>query len=395
MTSPTASSDLALEALLDLSHPTKMDTAAWAAEHISTADMVDRDRVSAFNHEGWMAAADHGIQGSTIPEAFGGRGEDIVTTTLRLEGLGLGCRDTGLGFAIASQILSFQDALLRFANEEQKHEHLPEIAAGRLIGAFAITEPGSGSDSYAMESSAVADGDSYILNGHKAHITLGPVANLAVVFAKTNPDAGAWGISAFLVRTDQPGVTLTANHEKMGLRTTPFGDIELNDYRAPASDRLGPEGAGVSIFTTCMEAERGLIFSTQLGAAERILNEAMDRANSRQQFGQSIGGFQAVSHRLAEMKVAHESARLHLYKAAASIDSGRRATLAAAMSKLVASEAVAAIGLDAARIHGARGYVSEYEVERDVRDALGGLVYSGTSDVQKNLVARLLGVADA
>jgi alkylation response protein AidB-like acyl-CoA dehydrogenase len=141
-----------------------------------------------------------------------------------------------------------------------------------------------------------------------------------------------------------------------------------------------------------MEAERGLIFATQLGAAERILGEAIDRSNARKQFGQPIGSFQAVSHRLTDMKVAHETARLLVYKAAAMMDGGERATLAAAMAKLVASEAVAAIGLDAARIHGAQGYVSQYEVERDVRDALGGLVYSGTSDIQRNLIARLLGV---
>lgn len=395
MSTAKATAELALEALLDDEHPIKMATAEWAKSSLDNSDMVVRDDQSTFDRIGWKLCADAGLQGSTIPASYGGGGEDIITTTLRLEGLGLGSRDTGLGFAIASQMLSFQDALLRFGSEEQKLEHLPAVARGERIGAFAITEPGSGSDSYGMEAAATNEGDVYVLHGHKAHITLAPVADLAVVFAKTNPDAGAWGISAFLVRTDDVGVTLTENDEKMGLRTTPFGDILLDGYRAPKADMLGPEGAGVSIFTTCMEAERGLIFSTQLGAAERILNEAMARANSRQQFGRNIGSFQAVSHRLADMKVDHATARLHLYKAAASINAGRRATLQAAMSKLVASEAVASIGLDAARIHAARGYVKAYEVERDVRDALGGLVYSGTSDVQKNLIARLLGVADS
>lgn len=392
MATSNDNSHSALQALLDNQHPVKMETAAWARENIDPTDMFDRDRDSTFAREAWRACADHGLQGSTIPCAFGGRGNDLVTTTLRLEGLGLGCRDTGLGFAIASQILSFQDAILRFGSDDQKAEHLPGIASGERIGAFAITEPESGSDSYNMASTAVLDGDHYVLSGHKAHITLAPVSDLIVFFARTNPDAGAWGLSAFIVRTDRPGVECTENHEKMGLRTTPFGDIVLDGYRAPVTDRLGPEGAGVSIFTTCMEAERGLIFATQIGAAERILGEAIARANTRKQFGQPIGSFQAVSHRLTEMKVAHETARLHLYKTAAMIDAGERATLAAAMSKLVASEAVASIGLDAARIHGARGYVSQYEVERDVRDALGGLVYSGTSDIQRNLIASLLGV---
>ena len=324
--------------------------------------------------------------------SYGGRGDDMVTTTLRLEGLGLGCRDTGLGFAIASQILSFQDAIVRFGSERQQREILPGICDGSLKGAFAITEPGSGSDSYAMQATAVATDDGYVLHGHKAHITLAPVADLAVVFARTNPNAGAWGISAFIVHAGRDGVEFTENHEKMGLRTTPFGDIVLDGYVAPSEDRLGAEGAGVSIFTTCMEAERGLIFSTQLGAAERMIAEATARAKAREQFGQSIGKFQAVSHRIADMHLAHETARLLMYKTALLIDRGERATQAAAMSKLAASEAIADIALAAARTHGARGYVSEYEVERDVRDALGGLVYSGTSDVQRNLIARLTGL---
>jgi alkylation response protein AidB-like acyl-CoA dehydrogenase len=395
MTQPTPDPALALAAIVDRAHPIKTATADWARSTIDPGDMVARDRGSEFFGEAWQAAAEHGLQGSTIAAENGGLGDDIVTTTLKLEGLGLGCRDNGFGFALASQMLSFQDAIVRFASESQRADVLPEVAAGRTIGAFAITEPDSGSDTYAMQTSAIRDGTDYLLSGHKAHITLGPVADIAIVFAKTNPDAGAWGISAFLVRTDQPGVTLTDNHEKMGLRTTPFGDIVLDAYRAPESDRLGPEGAGVSIFATCMESERGLIFATQLGASERVMNDAVERANSREQFGHSIGGFQAVTHRLANMRFEHEAARVLLYRAAAMIGNGDRATMEAALSKLAASEAVASIALDAARIHGAQGYVTSYEVEREVRDALGGLVYSGTSDIQRNLIARLMGVAGA
>lgn len=384
---------LVVAAMSDIDHPIKAATAAWAAEHLDPGDMVHRDTASVFFREAWKACADHGLQGSIVPVSHGGVGEDIVTTTLKLEGLGRGCRDNGLGFALASQMLSFQDAIIRFGSDDQRAEILPAVCAGDMIGAFAITEPDSGSDTYGMQATAVRDGDDYVISGHKAHITLGPVADVAVVFAKTNPDAGAWGISAFLVRMDRPGVVQTDNHEKMGLRTVPFGDIELDGYRARESDRLGPEGAGVSIFATCMESERGLIFATQLGASERVIDEAVARANSREQFGQSIGSFQAVGHRLAEMRVRLELARMAMYRAAAQIGAGDRATMAAAVAKLVSSEAVADIALDAARVHGARGYVTSYEVERDVRDALGGLVYSGTSDIQRNLVARLMGVS--
>lgn len=392
MTTPPDRDAAAVAALIDAQHPVKTATADWARSTIDVDDMRRRDRDSVFARDAWLACAEHGIQGSNVPVELGGLGDDLVTTALRLEGLGLGCRDTGLGFALASQILSFQDALARFGSPEQQRELFPGICRGELIGAFAITEPESGSDSYALATSAVREGDGYVLHGHKAHITLAPVADVAIVFARTAPEAGAWGLSAFLVRAGRPGVTFTENHEKMGLRTTPFGDIVLDGYVALESDRLGPEGAGVSIFTTCMEAERGLIFASQLGGAERILAEAVARAGERHQFGQPIGQFQAVSHRLVEMKMAHEHARLLLYKVAILMDRGRRATMEAAMAKLAAGEAVAEIGLHAARIHGARGYVSEYEVERDVRDALGGVVYSGTSDIQRNLISRLMGV---
>ncbi len=392
MTVPVPSAELALAAMLDADHPVKTAVADWASSELDPVDMVERDRASTFFAEAWKACAARGLTGMLVPEHLGGRGLDPVTATLELEGLGKGCRDNGLGFALASQILSFTDAILRFGSDTQRQQILPGVCDGSIVGAFCITEPGSGSDAYAMEATAVLDGDHYVLDGHKTHITLAPVADLAIVFAKTNPAAGAWGISAFIVHTDRPGVTRTELHEKMGLRTTPFGDLLLDGYRAPVADRLGPEGAGVSIFTTSMEAERGLIFATQLGAAERVIDEAIERARTREAFGQPIGGFQAVSHRIADMKVTHELARLQLYKTAARIDAGETATLDAAMSKLVASEAIADIGLAAARVHGARGYMTDHEVEREVRDALGGLVYSGTSDIQKNLIARLLGV---
>lgn len=384
---------LVVDAIVDHAHPIKMETAAWAAETLAADDLIDRDADLVFFREAWAACAERGLLAASVPEDLGGDGKDVVTSTLELEGLGLGCRDNGLAFALGSQILSFQDALVRFGSPEQCKSVLEPVIRGELVGAFAITEPGSGSDTYAMEATAVPTADGWVLNGHKAHITLAPVADVAIVFAITNPEAGRWGVSGFLVHADRPGVTFTPTKPKMGLRTTPFGDIHLDGYEASADDLLGAEGAGASIFATCMESERGLIMATHLGAAERMIDEAIERANTRHQFGQPIGAFQAVSHRLADMALRHEMARLLLYKAAASIGAGGRATLAAAMAKLGASEAIAEIALDAARVHGAQGYVTEYEVEREVRDALGGLVYSGTSDVQKNLIATLLGVS--
>jgi alkylation response protein AidB-like acyl-CoA dehydrogenase len=383
---------LVVDAMLDVRHPVKMQVAEWAREVLDPGDMVERDLHCKFFREAWAACAAAGLPASVVPVECGGRGDDVVTTTLKLEGLGLGCRDNGLSFALASQMLSFEDALVRFGTAEQQQDILEPACRGELIGAFAITERGSGSDTYAMSTRAEPVTGGWALTGEKVHVTLAPVADVAIVFAVTNPERGRWGISAFLVRAGRSGVTFTETKPKMGLRTTPFGDILLDGYVAAPEDLLGAEGSGASIFATCMESERGLIMASHLGAAERTLHDALARANSREQFGRPIAAFQAISHRLVDMAMHHETARLLLYKAAAELGLGRRSTLAAAMAKLGASEAIVSLTLDAARIHGAEGYVTEFEVERDVRDALGGLVYSGTSDIQRNVIAALLGV---
>ncbi len=383
---------LVVDAMTDVNHPIKVEVAEWAAANIDPGDMIERDMQSTFFREAWKAVADYGLFTSVVPRELGGLGDDPVTTALKFEGLGKGCRDTGFTFGVVSQMLSFQHAIAAFANDEQRAEILPAVCAGEMIGSFAITEPDSGSDTYAMAGTAVRDGDGYVINAHKAHITLAPVADVAIVFAKTNPDAGAWGVSAFIVHFDREGATRTDNHPKMGLRTTPFGDFLIDGYRAPEADRLGPEGAGASIFATCMESERSLIFASHLGAAERAIESAVERANSREQFGQRIGSFQAVSHRLADMKVSHDLARLALYRAAAAFGNGDRAGIASAVAKLVSSEAISDVALGASRVYGAHGYMTEYEVEREVRDALGGFTYAGTADVQRNQIARLMGV---
>ena len=389
---PTPDPHLVVDAIVDRRHPIKMQVADWARESLDPGDMIERDLNCTFFREAWAACAEVGLPGSVVPSEFGGGSDDVVTTTLKLEGLGLGCRDNGLSFALASQMLSFQDALVKFGSADQRTHILGPACRGELIGAFAITEPGSGSDSYSMATRAERTAGGWKITGEKVHITLAPVADVAIVFAVTDPSRGRWGISAFVVHAGRSGVEFTETKPKQGLRTTPFGDIRLDGYVASDEDLLGVEGSGASIFTACMESERGLIMASHLGAAERTLQDAIARANSREQFGRPIGHFQAVSHRLVDMAMHHETARLLLYRAAAEIGLGRRSTLAAAMAKLGASEAIASLTLAAARVHGAEGYVTDYEVERDVRDALGGLVYSGTSDIQKNVIAALIGV---
>lgn len=392
MMSRQPSAELVVSAMLDRHHPTKTEMADWARDALDPGDMLGRDVGCVFFREGWERIAARGVLGAMIPTDLGGRGHDVVTGALMLEGLGFGCLDNGLVYGAASQMLSFQEAILHFGSPSQHSSVLAPACRGELIGAFAITEAESGSDAYSMATTATRRGDTWILDGEKVYITLAPVADVAVVFARTNPEVGRWGITAFLVHRDRPGVSFSETRPKMGLRTTPFGDIRLDGYEAGPDDMLGAEGSGASLFATCMESERSMIMASHLGAAERMVDEAIARANEREQFGQPIGAFQAVSHRLVDMTMRLEAARLQVYRATAAFGAGK-ATLPAAMAKLAASEAIAAIGLDAARIHGARGYVTEYEVEREVRDALGSLVYAGTSDVQKNTIAALLGVS--
>ena len=289
MTLPVTDPELALAVLTDPDHPVKTATAEWARSTIDPDDMLERDRGSVFFREAWKACADEGLQGATVPTAFGGRGDDLVTAMLKLEGMGLGCRDNGLGFAsgIADVELSRCDRPVRLTRVEVR-----DPAEGvRRVGNRSLRDHRNGLGQRHLRNGNPSQARRQRIRalGHQGTRHPRPVADYAVIFAKTNPDAGAWGISAFLVRTDQPGVELTANQDKMGLRTTPFGDISLDGYRVSEADRIGPEGAGVSIFATCMESERGLIFATQLGAAERVISEAVDRANSRSQFGQSIG----------------------------------------------------------------------------------------------------------
>lgn len=355
-------------------------------------NLIENERNGVFPWEAWRKCADFGLQGLAIPPEYGGSGTDILTTVLLLEGLGYGCRDNGLPFSLNSQMWSTQPAILKFGSEAQKRKYLPPLCRGEIVGAFGITEPDSGSDSYAMQTVAEKRAGGYVLNGHKAYITCAPVAEVVVVFATINPELGRWGITGFLVERETPGFRTSPVRDKMGMRTTPMGDLIFEDCFIPTENRLGPEGAGVSLFTTAMESERGYIFASQLGRMARQLEENIAYARQRRQFGQPIGKFQAVSSRIADMKLRLETARMLMYKVAWLESQGKPLLLEAAMAKLYLSEMFVQSSLDAIRTHGAKGYVTEFEIERDLRDAVGGLIYSGTSDVQRNIIARLLGL---
>ncbi len=355
-------------------------------------DLIGRDSGKEFSREAWDRCAKVGIQGLPVPEEHGGSGADPLTVMLVMEALGYGCRDNGLLFSLNAQMWSCQLPLVKFGTEEQKARYLPGLCDGTLIGVQAMTEPESGSDAFSLSTTARKDGDRYLLNGSKTFITNAPVADVFVLFATTDRAAGLSGLSAFLVDRDSEGLTVTGPVEKMGLRTSPMGDVFFSDCPVPEENVLGEPGIGMTLFSTSMNWERACILAPAVGTMERQLEEAIRYARERRQFGQPIGKFQAVSHRIVDMKLRLETARLLLYRLGWRMGRGRVPPMDAAMVKLYLSECVVASGLDAVQVHGGSVFMTESEVERDLRDAIGSRLYSGTSEIQRNIIAGQLGL---
>ena len=354
--------------------------------------MIERDAAAVFDRDAWLQCAAFGIQGLPVPAAYGGAGQDLTTTLLAMEALGYGCRNNGLVFSLNAQMWAFELPLVHFGSEEQKRRYLPAVCRGELIGAHAVTEPEFGSDAMSMAARAVRDGEDYVLDGTKIFITNGPVADVVLAFATVDRSMKSAGISAFLVERSTPGMTMSPAIPKMGLRTSPMGEIAFAECRVPASSRLGPEGAGVSIFNSAMEWERACIFASHLGAMQRLLEDTITYARSRKQFGVPISRHAPVADKIVDMKVAIEAGRLLLYRVGAAKDQGGSAILDAAIAKLFVSEAYVRQALGAIQIHGGYGYTTEYQVERELRDAIGGTIYSGTSEMQRKIIARLIGL---
>ena len=352
--------------------------------------LVERDAQYEFSREAWNKAAEFGIIGLPFPEEYGGQGADYLTTMLAMEALGYGCRDNGLIFSMNAHLWSGALPIYRFGTEEQKRKYLPGLIDGRLISVQGMTEPGTGSDAYALTTTAVEDGDHYVLNGAKTFITNAPVADVFVVFTTVDRSKGWLGITAFIVDADTPGLTVGKNFHKMGIRTSPMSELIFEDCRVPKENMLAKRGSGMMIFNHSIEHERGAILAHTIGTMERQLEEALTYARQRKQFGQSIGKFQAVSHRLVDMKVRLEAGRLLLYRLGWMWDQGKGKAIDASMVKLFLSEAWVQSSIDTMWVHGGYGYMVETELERDVRDAFSSRIYSGTNDIQKNVIAHNL-----
>lgn len=350
------------------------------------------DRSETFDREGWRACGRFGVLGMPIPESYGGLGLGLSALLAVMEGLGYGTRDQGLLFSINAHLWTNSIPILRFGTEEQRQRYLPSLSSGALIGANGASEPDAGSDVFSMRTRAIRDGNHYVLTGTKTFVTNGPVADVAVVYATVDPKLGATGITAFIVERDTPGLTVSRPFDKMGLRTSPMAELVFDGCRVPATNRLGREGRGAQVFECSMEWERGCILATCLGAMRRQLEECIAHARSRKQFGRAIGKFQSVANKIVDMKVRLDTSRPLVYRIGWLKDKNQPAMQEAAIAKLHVSECFVKSSLDAIQIFGGYGYMTEQEVERDLRDAVGSTIYSGTNDIQRNIIASSLGL---
>jgi alkylation response protein AidB-like acyl-CoA dehydrogenase len=368
------------------------DGAAEFARTTLTTDMRARDRDEAFDRELWRHCARFGVLGMPIPEEHGGLGLGLTELIAVMEGLGYGTRDQGLLFSLNAHLWTNSIPILRYGTPEQRQKYLPDLSNGTLIGANGASEPDAGSDIFAMRTRADRRGDCYVLNGTKMFVTNAPVCDLIVAYATIDPSLGAMGVTAFIVERDRPGVTIGKHLEKMGLRTSPMAEVIFEDCVIPAANRLGREGRGVAVFECSMEWERGCILASSLGAMRRQLEECIAHARARRQFGKPISKFQAVASRLVDMKVRLDTCRPLVYRLGWLKDQNRGAMLEAAVAKLYVSDCMVKSSLDAVKNFGGNGYMTEQQLERDLRDAVGSTLYSSTSEIQRNIIAAQLGL---
>ncbi|MEE1752046.1 acyl-CoA dehydrogenase family protein [Streptomyces sp. SP18CS02] len=355
-------------------------------------DHIAWDKKAEFPREKWDAVRRTDLLRVPFAEEWGGLGQSLPTTMYLLEGLGEGCRDAGLNFSVSTHMVSAGVPLQRFGNKDLKARYLPGICDGTTIGAHAITEPDHGSDAMNMRTSAVREGDEYVLDGSKIFISNAPVADLFVIYARTGTAGSPFGLSTFLVERGTPGLTVGEPIDKMGLKSSPLSEVFLDDCRVPADHMIGSPGAGFLILDHVMKWEILCSFAINLGEMRHRLARCVQYANERTQFGRSIGKNQSVANRIVEMKITVESSAKWLYDTAEKMAANEDVTTDIAIAKIVTSEGNVASALAALQIFGGYGYMTEYGLEKEVRNALAGTIYSGTSEIQRTRIAAMLGL---
>ena len=346
------------------------------------AAQADRDQ--RFHLPLQQQALELGLLNIAMPEAYGGMGLGALEVALVTEQLCRAC--LGLGTALCVNALAAEPILLA-GSEAQKQQWLPRLAQGEFAS-FALTEPGAGSDAAGIRTSAVRQGDGYVLNGSKIWISNASLASFFVVFAKTDPAAGHKGISTFIVERDSPGLTVGEPLGKLGQRAAPTCEVFFDQVQVPLHNRLGAEGEGFALAMRTFDQSRPMVAAFGLGLVQRCIDEALPYATGRQSMGQRLIDHQAVAHKLAEMQIRLEASRLLTYQAAWLADQGQRNTLQASVAKAYTSDAAMWAATEAIQILGGMGYSTEYAVEKLFRDAKVLQIYEGTSEIQRSIIAR-------
>ena len=373
-------------------HQKLQDGAIEFAQSELGKDIIRRDREEEFSREDWKKCANFGVLGMPVPREYGGMGLGITEVIAVMEGLGYGTSDQGLLFSINAHMWTSIMPISLYGTPEQKQFYLPRLSNGEWISANAASEPEAGSDVFSMRTRAERQGDHYVLNGTKTFVTNAQVADLFVAYATIDPRLGSMGITGFLMERNTPGIVISKPLEKMGLRTSPMAEVVFDECKVPVSNRLGREGRGVAVFESSMEWERGCILANYLGLMKRQLERSIQYAQNRKQFGKAIGKFQSVANRIVNMKVRLDTCRQLVYRIGWLKEHGKPAMLEAAVAKLHVSESLVANCQDAIQIFGGYGYMVEQQIERELRDAVGSTLYSGTTEIQRNLIARCLGL---
>ena len=354
------------------------------AEVVPIAAELDRDH--RFPYELLPKLAEMNLMGMPYPEKAGGAGADYVSYVIAIEEISRACASTGIIMSAHTSLATWP--IFKFGTETQKDQYLPDMASGRRLGAFALTEPGAGTDAGAGTATATLRADGYALNGSKMFITNAPFADVYVVFAKTDPERGTRGMSAFIVEKDTPGFSVGEAEHKLGIRGSSTPPIYFADCRIGKDALLGGEGDGFKIAMQTLDGGRIGVSAQALGIAQAALDASIAYAKERVQFGKPIANLQAIQWMIADMAMEIDAARLLVYRAASCVDNGRPYSTEGAMAKLFASETATRVAGKAIQIHGGYGYTESYTVERNYRDAKITELYEGTSEVQRMVIAR-------
>lgn len=354
---------------------------------------IDLEKEGRLCTDKWEFVAEKGLFGVAFSAEYGGMGYDLLTLMRLLEMLGYVSKDGGLNFVITSHIVSLGVLLNRFGSEQQKSQYLAKVCDGSLIGAHAISEPDSGSDAFAMRTTAKAMEGGYLLNGSKTFISNAPIAGMIVVYAMTDRTLGALGgCSAFLVEATSEGLSIGQPLDKMGLKNAPMSELYFTDCFVPENHIVGKVGDGFGIFQHIMNWEILCSFIVNVGEMQRRYEACVEYAKMRKAFGAAIGKNQAISHQLVDMKISLETSRDWMYRAGKKFMSGRNAKADIAIAKLICSEANLESATRTVRLFGGYGYLCESGWEKEYRQAIAGTIYSGTSEITRNKIASLIGL---